>query len=148
MNTEREQAAGGSSYREQLVLHGLDLNAGMVDDVDRDLMSAKQSELDEAIKAHWIFDDATFKSTLDDMVKSVRAVHAAAGVHDDRSDTQIAARILESLELARCEKPVGVLGIARFMTRLLYGYGRLKMRAAFHEGGRGRHLRDQLQASS
>ena len=148
MNTDREQAAGGSSYREQLVLHGLDLNAGMVDDVDRDLMSAKQSELDEAIKAHWIFDDATFKSTLDDMVNSVRAVHTAAGVRDDRSDTQIAARILESLELARCEKPVGVLGTARFMIRLLYGYGRLKMRAAIHEGSRGRHLRDQLQASS
>lgn len=148
MNTEQLHAAGGSSYREQLVLHGLDLNAGMVDDVDRDLMSAKQSELDEAIKAHWIFDDATFKSTLDDMVKSVRAVHAAAGVHDDRSDTQIAARILESLQLLRCEKPVGVWGTARFMTSLLCGYGRLKMRAAIHEGSRGRQLRGQLQVSS
>lgn len=112
----------------------MDLNPELQHEVEMALAAEKAEQMDAQLSTHWTFADPALTRPLADLVGWVRGVHTQAGVVDERTDRQLAARLLDSMGLWDCPAPTGTWGRTRYMTRFVAGYGRLAMKAAWHMG--------------
>jgi len=106
-------------------MHVLDLNESMVASVDCNLTAEDNKELDRQIDSHWIFNSPTYAVQLKDLVLAARRVHTAAGILDERTDKQLAARMLRAHNLWDIKEPHGIWDHSKFFAQFACAYGRL-----------------------
>lgn len=123
-----------ASWKAAVTFHALDLNFDLVDSADKEISAESKAELEAQIASHWIFADPIFADRVVAVVETARAVHSSAGYADDRSDKELAARILQHMGLWDEPKPHGVWGSSRFLAKFLAAYGRYMFKAEFVKG--------------
>lgn len=106
-------------------MHALDLNQSMVDSVDSNLFADSMKELDRQIGEHWIFKTDAYADQIRDLVLAARRVHTAGGVTDERTDKQLAARLLQAHGLWDLSEPRNVWDNSKFFAKFAVAYGRL-----------------------
>jgi hypothetical protein len=138
--TPLSSVATTASWKQDFRFDAIGLNPDLQNQVEATLAAEKDQQIDAQLSTHWTLRDDTLTRPLAELVHWVRGVHAAAGVIDPRTDQQLIARILDSMGLWDIPQPKGNWGRARFMARFLAGYGRLVMKAAWHQGTGARYI--------